>query len=204
MQSPHVSHAELDRFHSLFRGDTAITFSTCVACGGVCEQKAITCLLPGEAEYIAAKHGQPLQQFRDQCLDGILVDGELIDVTKCTKICPMLNNASGACGLRGYKPVLCLIYPLLFEPVAGGWRYYMDRDCPLSRREDTRRYFEEDGANLARQLLTDHVWLRRVYIFDQYIFDYHQFEAIRNCPSHEYRIFTIDEILACRRQALTA
>jgi Fe-S-cluster containining protein len=154
--------------------------------------------LSGEAEYIAAKTGLSLEEFRGKYLDGLLAGKEVVDLIKCTVRCPLLDPKAFSCQFSGFKPVMCLVYPLLFEPRDGAWRYFIDDRCPISRIEPLSSYLLGEGLELARQFLTDDRWLSCTYILDQYSFDYAKMEAIRSCPVDQYRVFTLDEILSCR------
>lgn len=193
-----------ERFHREFKGDTAVTFPICLACGGQCEYTAISSLLPGEAQYIADRVGEPLESFRNRYLDGVEMDGEVIDLIKCVARCPFLDAGDHSCAIRPFKPILCLIHPLVFEPNDQGWRFFVHDACPLSERAETRAYFEGEGRRLVERLHIPHEWLRRVYEYDQCTFDYDLMTAKRVRGVDEFQVFTLHELLSFQRTPLAA
>jgi len=191
------SFETLQKFHDTFKGDTTITFPVCLECGGVCEYKKISSLLPGEAEFMAFKKGEPLEQFRNKYLDGFRFKGQVIDIIKCIPKCPLMN-ADYSCGARGFKPIMCLIYPIIFKRENDKYIADVDDYCPLIMNPKTSKFFREDGIKLVEQLGIDDEWIDIDYIFDEYNYNYDKMLADRNVPAEEYKIYELDEILSYR------
>jgi uncharacterized protein len=183
-------------FHSKFKGDNAVTFPVCLECGGICEYKKISSLLPGEAEFMAHKKGMELSAFRDIYLDGFAFNGEVIDIIKCNVYCPLLSE-DFSCMARGFKPLMCLIYPIIYLEENGKFTVGLDDRCPMINREDTRGFFVTEGIPMVEALKIPDEWIRIDYAFDLYDFDYNKLMAIRNMPMDKYRVFTLEEMMNC-------
>ncbi|MFY0712767.1 YkgJ family cysteine cluster protein [Seonamhaeicola sp. NFXS20] len=184
--------------HSNFKGDTEQTFKVCQDCGGKCEYNKVSSLLPGEAEYMAHKHGISVETFRDKYLDGVMINGEIIDILKCSDPCPFLK-LDFSCNVRGYKPIMCLIYPLIFEPdKKGNWLIKLDNLCPLAQNNKTANYFKTDGMKIINDMNISNKWLQKVYEIDEYDYDYKSMVSQRNVPINKYKIFELDELLSYR------
>ncbi|MEI6765762.1 MAG: YkgJ family cysteine cluster protein [Bacteroidota bacterium] len=186
-----------ENFQKTFKGDTENTFPVCLECGGICEYKKISSLLPGEAEFMAMKHGMELQAFRDKYLDGFIYEGQVIDIIKCSVRCPFLET-DNSCGARGFKPIMCLIYPIIFEKENDGWKVTLDDRCPLIRLEKTRSFFTTEGIKMVEDLHIPGEWINIDYTFDLYDFDYNMMIAARDVPVDTYKIYTYDEIMKYR------
>ncbi|PIU14355.1 YkgJ family cysteine cluster protein [bacterium (Candidatus Gribaldobacteria) CG08_land_8_20_14_0_20_39_15] len=179
-------------FHEKFHGDTNKTFLICAKCGA-CEHNQISALLPGEAEFITQKKGEPIESFRAKCLDGVRINGEIVDILKCSVPCVFLNSRDYSCEIKLFKPVMCLIYPLVFGPRDGVWR--VDDSCPIAQYSEARSYFETEGRLLVEQLRIPNEWLRRTSLLDKY-FNYDRMLAERECSIQKYKIYELDELLS--------
>lgn len=183
-------------FHHCFQGgDTDLTFKICAMCGGACEFNKCCMLLPCEAEYMAQKMGESVTSFRAKYLDGILLeDGQVVDMLKATYPCVFLDT-SQACSVKSYKPILCLIYPLVVEPdtCLDTCLVRLDDVCPLTQSE-TSVYFENEGRILVEQLRIPSEWL--AIDIDEYDFDFLRMLAERGCDIQEYKVYELQEILS--------
>lgn len=188
-----------ENFHKKFQGDTAHTFTICADCKGACEYNKTSPLLPGEAKFMAYKKGESLTSFRAKYLDGVLVNGEIIDILKCST-CVFLNSIDHSCEIKLYKPIMCLIYPLSFEYSDGKQLVKIDGLCPLIQHPEARFYFKNKGRVLAEQLIEQlqipSKWTRSISLFDDYDFDFNKMLANRGCSIQEYKIYKLDEFLS--------
>ena len=182
-------------FHATFQGDTDDIFTICVACGGTCETNLIAPLLPGEAEFMASKMNLPVKRFKDLYLDGILVNGEVIDVIKCIERCQLLTDHC-SCGVRTFKPVTCTLHPLYFERDGENWRWLVDTDCPLSQAPHTRHHFEHNGIQAVNALQIERTWYECSYEIFKHYFDYAALAKDRDMPVARYKLYPFDEIFA--------
>ena len=188
-----------ENFHKKFTGDTALTFPVCLECGGICEYKKISSLLPGEAEFMAYKKGMPLDEFRHKYLDGFEYNGQQIDIIKCSVHCPLLSS-DFSCLARGFKPLMCLIYPIIFIKENGVYKAGLDDRCPLITRDDTKEFFLKEGIALVDSLQIPDEWIDIDFVFDLYDFDYNKMLAERDLPLDRYKLYTIEEILKYREE----
>lgn len=182
-------------FHTTFAGDTDDIFTICAACGGTCETNLIAPLLPGEAEFMASKANLSIERFKDRYLDGILVNGETIDVIKCAERCPFLT-AHYSCGARAFKPVTCALHPLYFERDGENWRWLIDTNCPLSQAPHTRHHFEHNGIQVVNALPIQRAWYECSYEIFKYSFDYTALVKDRDVAVTHYKLYPFDEIFA--------
>jgi Fe-S-cluster containining protein len=190
-----------DFLHSNFRGDTEEIFAVCAECGGACEYNKMSCLLPGEAEYMADQAKLPLKLFRDKYLDGVSVDGVVVDMLK-TGICPFLHSECFSCNVKHYKPILCLIYPIVFERVDREWQPVIEDWCPMSKREKAVSYFKNEGMELVRKLrpLLDDKFLEIIHFFDQPNYDYDRMFAERGVPMHVYKVYSKEALISYQKR----
>ncbi len=191
-----------ENFHKEFQGDTEHTFAICANCKGSCEYNKTSPLLPGEAKFMAHKKEEPLTSFRAKYLDGILMDGEIIDILKCST-CVFLSPIDYSCEIKLYKPIMCLIYPLSFEYRDGKQLIKIDSLCPLTQHPEGRFYFENKGRVLAEQLIKQlqipNKWIHSISLFDDYDFDFNKMLANRGCSIQKYKLFELNEFLSFRK-----
>ena len=193
-----LTRGQFESFHQQFNGDIPVTFSICRECGGPCEYTKLASLLPGEAEFMASKRNEPIEKFRLQHLDGVLIDGQIIDILKCARRCTFLNKTTFKCEIRDYKPVICLMYPLYFPHQSTDGLVFLDTSCKIASNEETSSYFNNHGRVLVEQLGIPEEWIRRVRFIDQYDYNYSELIAGRRCGFDEYYVYEIDTIASCR------
>ncbi len=189
MSLPKIEPEVFERFHAEFSGDTTSSFRVCASCGGACEYSLMSTLLPGEAEFMSSKKGMDLSAFRDAFLDGVLVEGEVMDVLKCSDPCEFLNKDNKTCTILGYKPIDCLIYPITFELVDGKWDAILDDECPLAQNREASRFFWEVGLQLVRKLnLSDEI-VSRLHKIDMHPVNFVELGLHRTKPVTQYEVF---------------
>lgn len=147
---------------------------------------------------MADKSGVSLEMFKNKFLDGVMIDGETVDILKCIETCPFLKP-DFSCGVKNFKPLLCLIYPLIFEPdEKGGWKLVLDRMCPLAQDSITAHYFANTGKQMIEAIKFSPEWLRRIYEIDGYDYDYEAMTKNRRVPLEQYKVYGLDELLSFR------
>ena len=193
----------------------------CAQCGGRCEQHKVGTLMPGEKAFIAAELGISVGTLEAAYLDRLVTPRGEVDVLKLKSGCPFLD-ACFHCTLADskVKPVLCEIYPVVFE-VSEPERaedepqvtFLIDEiDCPLvhlayqwngrrvqnPRHREYRAYFESVGIERLRQMGAPVAWYSVVAQYDSDNFDYDALERKRHVSVTQYDTFTLDELMACR------
>lgn len=210
-------------FHQSFDGEGNGMWQICAQCGGRCEQHKIGSLMPGEKEYIAAELGLAVPEFEAKYLDRLVTPRGAVDVLKLIPGCPFLD-ACYHCTLadQKVKPVLCEIYPVVFEATQVGGTdqnpdvavdFMIDEiDCPLvhlrytwSRHEvhnprwqEYRTYFGSVGIERLARMQAPAAWYWVVAQYDSENFDYVALERLRRVPGDQYNTFTLDEVMSCR------
>jgi uncharacterized protein len=209
-------------FHAAFDGEGNGMWQICAQCGGRCELHKIGSLMPGEKEYMANYLGLPVEEFANIYLDGIVTPRGTVDVLKLKLGCPFLDgNYHCLLADRKVKPVLCEIYPVLFEvaetPHADGTRdlqvqFMVDElDCPLmhasyhwKKRTITnpnyqkyRDYFETTGIQRLMAVDAPAAWYWAVEQYDSENFDYRALEKVRQVPVDRYALLTLDQLMSC-------
>ncbi len=183
-----------ENFHNTFSGSTEKTFNICRGCGGECEHNKIGTLLPGEKEYMAAKLGISVSEFKGRYLDFLeMDDGTRIDVLKLGKLCPFLNRETEECGCREFKPILCKIYPVVFKVEGERVNFIIDSWCQLSMKKECRSYFEA-AIPLFLALPVPAEWFRYVASYDDLCFDYDQLKKHRR-GKNPCEVFSLKELL---------
>ncbi len=187
-----------DNFHRTFSGGNQNTFNVCSKCGGACEHNKIGTLLPGEMEYMAKKMGMNVSEFKLKYLDILKMDdGTLIHVLKLGELCPFLNEETEACECREFKPIICKIYPVVFNVEAEKVSFTIDNWCQLSRTKVCRNYFES-AIPLLSCLPIPVEWFRHVVSYDDLYFDYDQIRESRK-GKNQYAVFTMRELLSFQK-----
>ena len=183
-----------ENFHNIFSGSTEKTFNICRKCGGACEHNKIGTLLPGEKEYMTAKLGISIPEFKFRYLDIVeMDDGSRIDVLKLGKLCPFLNRETDECECREFKPILCKIYPVVFKVEEEGVNFIIDSWCQLSKKKECRTYFET-AIPLFSALPVPAEWFRYVAGYDNLCFDYDQLKLHRK-GKKPCEVFSLQELL---------
>ena len=173
-----IPEARFKSFHDDFIGDSEKIFHICRDCGGKCEYSKISTLLPGEAAFMARHAGLPVDVFRARYLDGLRIGDQVLEVLKLIDPCPFLGS-DFSCQCRSFKPVLCKIYPIVFEIGDGRIGMELDPWCPLAQQEQNRRYFDEVGITAVQALGIPASWVELVIPYDELYFDYPALEALR-------------------------
>ncbi len=208
-------------FHQAFNGEGDGIWNVCAQCGGRCELHKIGTLMPGEKEFIASYLGLPTDEFEAKYLDRIVTPRGAVDVLKLKLGCPFLDsNYHCVLADKMVKPVLCEVYPVVFEvDVVGGTeevpelavKFLVDElDCPLMhatfqwggrkvqnlRWREHRHYFETTGLELLSQVAAPASWYWIVAQYDNENFDYRALERIRRVPANQYATFTLEELMS--------
>lgn len=192
-----------DNFHRTFSGGNQNTFNVCSKCGGACEHNKIGTLLPGEVEYMAQKMGMNVSEFKLKYLDILKMDdGTLIHVLKLGELCPFLNEETESCDCRDFKPIICKIYPVVFNVEAEKVSFTIDNWCQLSRKKVCRNYFESAIPLLSRLPISVE-WFRHVVSYDDLYFDYDQIRESRK-GKNQYAVFTMRELLSFQKDEVTS
>ena len=187
-----------DSFHEAFNGDTMMTFSVCHKCGGACEQSKIATLLPGEKEYLAARQGLEPDEFARRYLDVLeMEDGTRLDVLTLEG-CLFLSPDTHACACRGCKPILCEIYPVVFEVEGDEVRFFVDDWCPMMQLDEARAYFEKVAIPLLAGFPMPVGWCRLVESYDPLYFDYSAIERLRASLGGS-KVFPMARLLECQQ-----
>jgi len=220
---PNVPAERFVAFHQSFNGEGDGIWDFCAECGGRCERHKIGTLMPGEKEFIAAQLGLPITELEARYLDRLVTPRGTVDVLKLIPGCPFLDSCYH-CTLadRMVKPVLCEIYPVVFEvDVIGGTedspelevRFVLDEiDCPLihlvfewagrrlrnPRWQEYRRYFETTGIERLRQVRAPAAWYWIVAQYDSQNFDYGALKRRRKVPIDQYDTFTLEQLMSCQ------
>jgi uncharacterized protein len=168
-------------------------------CGGACEYTKIAGLLPGEERYIAEKLNLSLEEFIYSYLDGVKVDEHIINIIRCSNPCPFLKN-DYSCAIKEFKPVLCLIYPIIFKPDGSGRKLELDYSCPLAQNREAERYFKNTGIKLASQLYVPGDWIEDIYKFDDFDYDYKKIVKERDMSLNRYKLYTLKNLLSYRKE----
>ena len=216
-----------DAFHRAFDGEGNGMWEICAQCGGKCEQYKIGSLMPGEKEYIAARLGMPLADFEHRYLDQVVTPRGSVDVLKLVPGCPFLDHCFH-CTLADshVKPVLCEVYPVVFEvnavdgsesdgeaPAELRVEFRVDEvDCPLlhatyhwskravenPRWRAYREYFERAGIERIERVGAPAEWYWIVAQYDDENFDYHALNRLRSVPADRYDRFTLEQLMSCK------
>ena len=190
-----ISHAVLETFHANFRGETKDMFPLCTACGGQCEFDLIAPLLPGEAAFLASHLRMPVEDVRHAYLDGVAVDGAVLDVLKCLEQCRFLSDEY-VCRIKAFKPIIRSIHPISFELEGEQWIAKLDQACLLSQHPSTRRYFKEQGIQAVHQLYIPHEWFQKTIDLLSYQVNYQAMVNDRDVPYDCYKVYQLDELFA--------
>jgi Fe-S-cluster containining protein len=217
-----VPFERFEAFHNAFNGEGEGMWSVCAQCGGRCEIYKIGTLLPGEKEFMAAGLNMPIAELEAQYLDRLVTPRGTVDVLKLKPGCPFLDsNYHCTLAERKVKPVLCEIYPVVFEvEQIGGTdeqpelevHFDIDElDCPLMQSQferlgkmianphvaQYRHYFQQTGIELlkAMDVAPEFYWIVEQY--DEGNFDYRALAKRRNVSVREYDTFTLDDLMAC-------
>ncbi len=222
MEFSPIPFERFEAFHQHFDGEGNGMWEICAKCGGKCEQHKIGTLMPGEKEYIAAKLQLPLADFEARYLDQLVTPRGQVDVLKLAPGCPFLDHCFH-CTLADnqVKPVLCEIYPVVFEvhAVADGdsasrleVEFEIDEiDCPLlhltyawsnrqignPRFQEYRDYFSTSGIERLRQVDAPAEWYWIASQYDSENFDYDALRRLRSVPVNHYGRFTLEQLMSC-------
>lgn len=217
-----ISPERFQAFHQAFNGEGNSIWNVCAQCGGRCELHKIGTLMPGEKEFIASHLGLPVEEFEAKYLDHLITPRGTTDVLKLKFGCPSLDsNYHCVLADRKVKPVLCEVYPVVFEvDVVGGTeevpelavKFLVDEiDCPLMHAtyhwrgrtvqnllwREHRQYFETKGIELLSQVDAPASWYWIVAQYDSENVDYRALERIRRVPADQCENFTLDEVMSC-------
>ena len=209
-------------FHAAFDGEGNGIWQVCAQCGGRCEWHKIGSLMPGEKEYIASYLGLSTDEFANKYLDGIVTPRGTVDVLKLKLGCPFLDvNYHCILADKKVKPVLCEIYPVVFEvdETIGengeqdlSVRFMVDEiDCPLihtiyhwknrtihnPQAQSYRQYFETVGIRRLMAVDAPSSWYWTVAQYDSENFDYRALEKVRGAPVDRYALLTLDTLMSC-------
>lgn len=219
----HIPFERFQAFHRSFNGEGDGIWDVCAQCGGRCEQHKIGTLMPGEKEYIADQLGLSVPALEAQYLDRLVTPRGNVDVLKLMPGCPFLDTCYH-CTLADHlvKPVLCDVYPVVFEVEAIGGteetpelevHFSVDEiDCPLmhltyewkgrkilnQQWQGYHHYFETAGIERLRQMGASPAWYWIVAQYDYENFDYHALQRKRNVPVNQYDTFTLETLMSCR------
>lgn len=182
-------------FHSRFKGDSVAIFSVCFDCGGMCEYNKVGTLIPGEKRYMASQLGMSVEDFADKYLDVLIVDGEKLDVLKFVEPCPFLTT-DYECSCREFKPIMCEVYPIVFEVEGKEVHYFLDDACPLMKDCKFAEYFNNVGIPAFIDLCVPLKWFKCVEKYDHLNFDYQKIQKRRssNCKCEEFFLEDIIEM----------
>lgn len=184
-------------FHSSFQGDTDEIFAACSRCGGACEYRHISALLPGEKEFMAQQMGMHEDEFADRFLDALIMpEGTELDILKLVSPCPFLDRRSRTCACKPFKVVMCEIYPVTFELRDGEAHGKLDCWCPLTDIPRFRRHFETTGIPAFEALPIPAEWLELTQRCEELDFDYARLADLRSDPEKCER-FTYDTVVLC-------
>ena len=181
-------------FHRAFQGDF---YERCARCGGVCEHKRIGTLLPGESYFLARARGLSVRELRARYLDQLVLGNRKADVIKLRMRCRLLD-AQGRCTIARLKPVLCEIYPIVFEVQGRSIHYSIDRACPISRDRSLVRQLLEVGVPAFKALPIPFEFMRLLSRYDGLDFDYAALERGR-ADRPGYTRFALAEIMQFRK-----
>lgn len=209
-------------FHQAFNGEGDGIWNVCAQCGGRCELHKIGTLMPGEKEFITSYLGLPIEEFEAKYLDRIVTPRGAVDVLKLKLGCPFLDsNYHCVLADKMVKPVLCEVYPVVFEVDAVGGteevpdelavKFLVDElDCPLMhatfqwrgrnvqnlRWREHRHYFETTGVELLSQVAAPESWYWAVAQYDSENFDYRALGRMRRVPVDQCDTFTLEELMS--------
>jgi len=186
-----------DSIHSEFDG---MMLNLCTECGGKCEKKEITMLLPGEAEFISSAISLSLQEFLDTHCNTLLFKEHEIYILKAG-VCPFLDSEF-RCALEktNSKVVRCLLYPVIIHlSPTGEPEICLDTEfCPMAHRisED----FKTKAFAVYEKIKKDIPmwWLEFVTKYDETYYDYPKLELLRH-----KKILTLKELEACMEKPAT-
>lgn len=217
-----IPFERFNAFHQYFDGEGNGMWNVCAQCGGRCEIHKIGTIMPGEKEFMAAGLELSVSDLEAKYLDRLITPHGTVDVLKLKPGCPFLD-ANYHCTLaeRKVKPVLCEIYPVVFEVVqvtnAEGIptldvHFDIDElDCPLMhqyyewggrkvenpRFAEYRHYFSTVGVERIRALDAPPEFYQIVEQYDSENYDYWALAKLRHVPVNQYDTFTLDEIMSC-------
>jgi len=177
-------------FHRAFQGDF---YERCAKCGGICEHKRIGTLLPGESRFLARTLGLAVGELRERYLDQLVIGNRRADLVRLTLRCPLLDPI-GRCTLGRVKPVLCDIYPIIFELRRPAIHYSLDPTCPISRNRRLVRELLEVGVPAFKALRLSFEFMRFLDRYDALDFDYVALEQSR-ADRPGYTRFSLAEIM---------
>jgi Fe-S-cluster containining protein len=220
---PTIPPERFQQFHTAFDGEGDGMWKICAQCGGRCEWHKIGTLMPGEKEYITSYLGLSLDEFTNKYLDGIVTPRGTVDVLKLKLGCPFLDtNYHCVLADKKVKPVLCEIYPVVFEveetrdehqqphyqvhyaidevdcPLMHATYHWKERDIVNPRWQEHREYFASRGIQLLSAIDAPAAWYWIVAQYDSENFDYRLLEKRRDVPVDQYALLTLDDMLACR------
>lgn len=187
----------LHEYHNSFHGDT---YDACARCKGKCEQYKISTLIPGEKEYMARVLGLPLQELENKYLDRLDTGCGFVEVLKMKNGhgCPFLD-AEFHCTAMPAKPVLCDMYPVVFEVEGARVKFSIDQhDCPMVHWPEYAacvQNFAINGIKAVRKLRAPVRWWRMVELYDQFDFDYAAIEKTLR-GSTNYETYWLEDVLA--------
>lgn len=180
-------------FHSQFKGDSVTIFSICFDCGGMCEYNKVGTLIPGEKRYMASLIGMSVEDFADKYLDVLIVDDEKLDVLKFIEPCPFLTT-NYECSCRKFKPIMCEVYPIVFEVEGQEVKYFLDDACPLMNNSKFAEYFNDIGIPAFKDIGVSLKWFKCVEKYDHLNFDYQKIQKMRTSNSKCEEFFLEDII----------
>lgn len=189
-----IPAGKFEDFHSKFRGDSVSIFGICADCGGMCEYNKVGTLIPGEKKYMANQLGVSAKDFADKYLDVLIVDGEKLDVLKFTEPCPFLSK-NFECSCRKFKPVMCEIYPIVFEAEGQEVRYFLDDACPLMKNLEFSGYFNNTGIPAFEELGIPLKWFKCVEKYDHLNFDYQKIQKMRKSGPEKCEEFVLEDVI---------
>ncbi len=155
--------------------------------------------MPGEALFIADSLGMDITEFRNKFLDGIITAHGTVEVLKLKPGCPFINK-NYECSIRNFKPILCEIYPIVFEVKDNQVDFFLDPWCPISRLDNNlKHHFSEKGMAAVKHLPVTLDWWRAVGTFDWMCINYEKIYALRQ-GQLDYVLFNLDMIGSCQEE----
>lgn len=188
--------SKFEEFHNSFNCDTEKSFKVCSQCKGKCEYDSIIApLLPGEAEFIAAKIKLPVDVTRNKFFDGVLIEDNVVDIIKSDQACRFLSD-SFLCLAKPFKPVVCAIYPVYLRPDGGVISFITDKKCKLSIDPKIKELCESIGIQSVQKLSIPIQWLQITDIISMSDFNFNKMMAKRDIPVDKYKLYQLDELMA--------
>ncbi|MDO9263463.1 MAG: hypothetical protein Q7U02_05820 [Desulfosalsimonadaceae bacterium] len=184
-----------EEFHASFKGQTDKSFKICSDCGGHCEYNLMAPLLPGEVAFIASKLNMPVDEVRPLYFDGVDINGEVIDLIKCTETCRFLSSRF-SCSISAFKPVVCALHPIYFRTEGEALSLLLDEGCPLSHNRELRENFTSVGTKSLQQLSIPFEWFQITYDIYIHQFNYPAMVKERDVPADQYKLYRLDELMS--------